>query len=141
MNCDKVTPVKRCDCPILEGGWCDPHQIEKSAHWVHLCLTKPRYRLAWNDCRGPGQNFEVKHEEYLAKPKEFGPGTELRKALGCSKSRKMRVDYTQMNTWGIDGCREKVDEITEWMSSQMEPDAARRLIHIAITRAEQKLGR
>lgn len=136
MDCSKVTPVEHCDCPIKNGGWCDPHQIFKNEHYVTLCRTRPKYRKAWNECRGPLQNIEEKYADPLRKRVTYGPGSELRKCLGCSRSRKAKVDYAMMNKWDVEGCQANIDEIIGWLvASDIEAKAATRLVNIAISRA------
>ena len=44
-----------CECNIPDGGYCERHDVEKSAHMVKLCQTKERYWIAWEENRGPGQ--------------------------------------------------------------------------------------
>ena len=44
-----------CECVIPNGGYCPRHAIQKPAHWVHLCQTKPKYYAAWESGHGPGQ--------------------------------------------------------------------------------------
>ena len=44
-----------CECNIPDGGYCERHDVEKSPHLVHLCQTKERYFIAWEENRGPGQ--------------------------------------------------------------------------------------
>jgi hypothetical protein len=46
-----------CVCDIPNGGYCKRHGIQKSAHWVVLCTTRPKYFQAWEDGYGPGQNM------------------------------------------------------------------------------------
>lgn len=137
MDCDKVTPVTDCDCPIPDGGWCEPHQIRKNAHYVWLCQNRPAYRRVWNECRGPLQKMEDK-PKHSRPTLGKGPGRELAQMLGCSDSK--RCDFPQMNQWGVDGCRENINTIVGWIASpRIDSGAAIRMVNLAITRAEQKL--
>lgn len=138
MNCDKVTPVENCDCPIKDGGWCIPHQIHKNAHYVKLCRTRPKYRKAWNECNGPLQNIEKKQDDPLRHHMDYGPGTELRRALGCNRKKMVLVDFGKMNRWGVEGCREFCHEIIGWLVNYMELPAAERLVNITIEKAAKK---
>jgi hypothetical protein len=142
MDCSKVTPVRHCECNIPNGGWCEPHQVVKTEHYVLLCLTRWPYRRAWNECRGPGQNIEGKRTVTGTRSVVLGPGTELRRALGCGFSRRTQCDFEQMNRWGCDGCREHMELIVSWLQCpKMDAAKAERMVNIAIRRAEQKAGR
>lgn len=133
-----ITPVDNCECTIPEGGWCKYHEVSKSAHWVQLCIHRPQYRQAWNAGRGPGQNIQKQRDEYLLRPQDNGPGSELRRAMGCSESRRSKVDFGKMNRWGIDGCRARIQDIVAVMAERIAEDKATRLVEIAIARSEQK---
>ena len=54
-----------CDCPL--AGYCKRHNLKKSEHWHHLCLTKEKYRAAWDEGIGPGQNSPLLTTEQLEK--------------------------------------------------------------------------
>lgn len=45
--------TKPCDCPL--AGYCERHEIYKTATWQRLCSTRDDYRRAWDSGRGPGQ--------------------------------------------------------------------------------------
>ncbi|MCC7424301.1 MAG: glycosyltransferase, partial [Planctomycetaceae bacterium] len=47
------TPLTECRC--LGAGWCDRHQVRKTAHWVQLCRNRPSYFRMWEEGTGPGQ--------------------------------------------------------------------------------------
>jgi hypothetical protein len=47
-----------CACTILNGGWCERHQVKKTAHWVHLCREVPGYWELWEAGKGPGQKWD-----------------------------------------------------------------------------------
>lgn len=111
MNCTNCDPL---------GGWCEVHQLDKSAYRVKLCQTKPNYRRAWDEGRGPGQ---VEGQKRKPKPPRQGPGTELHKLLAKLGIRETpscgcRSRERQMNAWGPDGCLERLDEVVDWMASE-----------------------
>lgn len=51
--------MPECPCPEPPAGetrfWCERHRCWKTRHWRTLCQTRPEYRQAWEDGRGPGQ--------------------------------------------------------------------------------------
>lgn len=72
-------------------------------------------------------------------PPPPGPGTELRKILGCGCDAEWVL---RMNDWGPDGCMEHMDEIVGWLGDgsvktdiPMSDAAARRMINLAIERS------
>jgi hypothetical protein len=130
-----------CECVIPEGsktGWCPYHKIRKTRHWVHLCQTKPGYRKAWDEGRGPGQNLPKKTPVNLftgkrAKP---GPGRQLRRILGCSAKRWPH--YAKMDKLGelcLDHIKEMAASLVEhgYVASQK---AAERMIRVAVEQAK-----
>ena len=140
FDCSKVTPAdEHCECDIFtRGGWCEPHQVNKTKHYVKLCRTKPAYRLAWNQCRGPLQQF--------VNVATSGPGTELTQLLsrfkviagGC----QCKAHARQMDSWGPDKCLEKMDIIVSWLRSEAKKrhlpfssKAATWMVKLAIRRA------
>lgn len=73
--------------------------------------------------------------------KQRGPGTELRKILGCCGCGSYAA---RMDEWGPDLCLERIDTIIGWMREESEKRkvpvseaAARRMIMLAIERAKQ----
>lgn len=130
--------VNECEC--TGPGWCERHSVRKSAHWVELCRTRPDYFAAWENGVGLGQ-FEATAGPHVATATP-GPGTELRKLLGCGCG----CWFTRrMNKWGVDKCRLHMDTITGWLVQDaikrrqcMRPAAAARLVVLAIERAEAK---
>lgn len=52
-----------CQCPL--SGWCDRHKITKTAHFHHLCQTNAKYRTAWDEGRGPGQETKELTQKQL----------------------------------------------------------------------------
>ena len=70
----------------------------------------------------------------IAQPRR-GPGTELRKMLGCGCCAKW---LDTMDEWGPDLCLEQIETIVQWLGeghSPIEPHAARRMILLAIERS------
>ena len=128
--------MSECDCE--HAGWCERHKMHKSEAWWRLCQKKNAYRDAWDKGEGPGQ---VKVQEGLA-PRRRRPcvGSELRKMMGW---RCGAFPYTtELNKWGPEVCSQKMEKIVAWMiehgrksSAPVAPDAARRLIALAIERA------
>jgi len=122
-----------CQCTIPDGGFCDRHKLQKSANWVHLCRTNASYWKAWEEGGGPGRNIGDGQSESRPAQPAAGPGTELRKILGCCNC----SFAARMNEWGPDGCLERIDEIIGWLteSGKMSDQAARRMITLAVERA------
>ena len=55
---DAAPPAATYVCTCQPTGtltWCARHRVWKTAHWIHLCQTRPAYRAAWDAGRGPGQ--------------------------------------------------------------------------------------
>lgn len=130
------------DCICTGPGFCERHQVVKSAHWVHLCQTRDNYWQAWEEGRGPGQRPYVGAGQILT-DQRGGPGTELRKLLGrcCGCSFASR-----MNDWGPDLCLERIDTIIGWLcedgekkKSPISAEAARRLIVLAVEQSRLKI--
>lgn len=55
-------------CTCTTPGFCERHQCHKTAHWVHLCQTRPDYFKLWEEGKGPGQ--AVTREPLKPKPKK-----------------------------------------------------------------------
>lgn len=50
-----------CECPL--AGYCNRHEVNKSAHLHKLCQTSQTYFNKWENCQGPGQqNTECSKE-------------------------------------------------------------------------------
>lgn len=107
-----------CPCNILNGGFCERHQIRKSRHWVDLCHNNPRWWTAWEAGTGPGQKQNPK-------PRVFkdGPGTQLHKMLErcgiqVTKTCQCKSRIRTMNKCGPDTCRENVTCIVDWLEEE-----------------------
>lgn len=126
-------------CTCEHPGWCDRHKCTKTANWHKLCQTRADYFALWEEGRGPGQKGPTRQQP--RKKPVPGPGTELRKILGCGYGCAFAK---QMNEWGPDVCLERIDEIIERVRAQgdefetpMSVEAARRTVMLAIERARQ----
>ena len=145
MNCENCND---------DGGFCEPHGIEKSARRVHLCQTNPKYRKAWDEGRGPRQppdHSRVVHQK-PERPAATGPGTELKKLLarfgirpkGCACNGRA----AEMDRRGPAWCRDNIDTLTGWLLEEgrkrqyslvnLSRPAVKVLIRWAITRSERK---
>jgi hypothetical protein len=113
--------------------------MRKSAAWVQLCQTKAEYRNAWDRGRGPGQIKTTPASERKAERRRRGVGTELRKMIGWRCGGFGRA--ATLNAWGVDGCRERSDQIVQWIidtgdrgGGPIGGHAAGRLLRLAIER-------
>ena len=126
----------RTECECTGPGWCDRHQVRKTAHWVKLCQTRRDYWEAWEEGRGPGQ-LKPRGVASLAAP--AGPGTELSRMLG----KCMQYPHAaKMDRWGPDGCTEQLAQCVRWLRAWscahgqcMARPAAERMILRAINTA------
>ena len=107
----------RCECTIPPGkrvGWCPHHKVYKTANWIRLCKTRPGYRKAWDEGRGPGQNLPKGDPISLVTGKkvkrETGPGHRLRRILGCTA--KKWPYYAKMDALG-NKCIDHIDELSK----------------------------
>ena len=50
-------PKTGCEC--TEPGFCKRHGVEKPAHFVRLCQTRPSYFNAWEEGKGPRQQHDA----------------------------------------------------------------------------------
>jgi len=116
MNCDDCelpeSGEKSYDCPRLNCRMI-PHDCE-------LYRTRPNYRRAWDDGRGPGQVFPPVKQTARPKPVPAGgPGTELKKLLATMRVRssgcKCNHRAAEMDRRGAAWCREHLDQITSWL--------------------------
>jgi hypothetical protein len=136
--------VNSCQC--TGPGWCERHQVNKTAVWVRLCQTNPRYFLAWEEHRGPGQEDKT----LSAKPQPRapgGPGTELKAILswwGIREDGKCPcADHARrMDAWGPELCEERMPVILKWLRQESRRRSlpfnrwlAERVVRLAIRRA------
>jgi hypothetical protein len=124
-----------CDCEY--PGWCERHKIYKSQHWVDLCKRRGKYWRAWEEGRGPGQ---IKPSgSHSADHVIDGPGSELKRILGCGCTCEF---LGILNSWGVDGCLERFDEIVVWLrkgTKGFTEEAAARILKIAINRVKSRI--
>ena len=144
-----------CECKELDGKtrpltwYCPALKKKMNKPWTDLCRK-----------RGGGHYELWKYGTHEPSPKAVplgpGPGTELLKMLdkpvkilgfllrinmnGCGCAACAR----QMNAWGVAGCRERLDEITDHLQATAKRTkmpfnrpAAKALIEMAIRRAEK----
>lgn len=106
-----------------------------------VTTVQPTSMLVYCGCsrvyrRTPG-GFELSREadstDNSSPTQPPGPGTELRRLLGCGHY----PFATQMNEWGPDVCLGRIDEISGWLTEgdKMSDQAARRMIVLAVERA------
>lgn len=117
--------MSRCECK--GAGFCSRHNVPKTEHLVELCRSSPRYFAIWEEGRGPLQRKAPDYQERrnrAARRKirgsKYGPGSELAdaiKRLGYTIERgcKCKSRVAAMNAWGPDGCRERTEEIVDWL--------------------------
>jgi len=110
----------KCECPL--AGFCKRHGVEKTPLLHRKCQTDPVFWEAWEKGKGP---LQLKQPAATAKtirkpPPKGGPGTELKRELasrgysttsGCGCANKAN----KMDNWGAAKCREKIEEITDWL--------------------------
>ena len=113
-----------CQCDIIDGGFCERHQVKKSASWVKLCRQRGKYWQAWESGRGPSQR-KSPYTSRTQPPPILGPGWHTKRLLamfgiageegcGCTSY------AAKMDHWGPDGCRERMAEILDHMAEQAE---------------------
>ena len=120
------------NCECSESGWCERHKCKKTAHWVHLCQTRPDYFALWEQGKGPGQALLIENSKSNSLS-VLGPGTQLKKMLGCCNFKHANI----LDQWGCDGCLDKIEEVIILLrdnpKTQIYTDSqARRLILLAI---------
>lgn len=148
-----VEPVEQCVCRGDEEAgvngtfWCQYHQCRKTPQWHKLCQTRPGYREAWNQSRGPGQ---VKVGPDPVPRTRGGPGTELTTLLSKWGIRERpdcpcKSHAAQMDRWGPDRCEERLETILSWLREEARRRrlpfsrlAAGALVRLAIRRARRR---
>ena len=133
------------------GGFCTVHQMPKVAHWTALCRTNPRYRRAWDEGRGPGQNLPVLAPgPKLPHTVRCGAGTELQRILGWfgihpSRGCGCAGLATMMDFRGPDWCLTYLERIVSHMQAEAQRrglpfwrPVARGLVRHAIWRTRRK---
>lgn len=109
-----------CVCDL--AGWCERHKVNKNDHLVKLCKTKQNYWDAWERGSGPKQEIDVGRRIASAMPKAR-VGSRLKQRIadlgyvaeqgcGCNSL------AANMDRWGIDGCRKRIDEIVDHLEEQ-----------------------
>ena len=104
-----------CECKL--AGWCERHSTNKTDRMVELCRQGGKYWDGWES----GRFQAIESEPVKPSKRKDGPGTQLKKLLsergysvkssGCGCNDKA----SKMNSWGVDRCREKIDEIVGWL--------------------------
>lgn len=133
-----------CKCTIPNGGWCERHKVHKGPHWVMLCQTRTEYFAAWEEGKMPGQRREQSKATPRPVKTPIGPGTELKKMLGCGCGHGSQKFVSSMNSWGPAGCEERLERVVKWICESrcklhepITPESAERVARIAICRARK----
>ena len=134
---DRMIP---CPCDG-EDSYCEVRDRYMPKRHIYLCRTDPRYR----------RSFNRENRGSTRKPKPLGgPGTELTKLLS-----KVGIVYTAtcqcrsramtMDKWGVEGCKEQMGTIVDWMAEEAKTRgllfnraAGIILVHVAIRRAAKR---
>lgn len=108
----------KCECPI--SGFCERHQVNKTDHLHDLCQNRPGYFELWESGKGPLQS-KAERSRPRTKQRTTGPGRHLKliladkgykvKSSGCNCNDKA----AKMDAWGVERCRERIDEIADWL--------------------------
>lgn len=146
-----IDPDTLITCPCTEPGYCSKYNMYMTASWIKLCQTRPNYRQAWEEGRGPGQ-LRSNGQSRPGKVIVDGPGTELSRILkmfgifpkGCCKCGSRA--HT-MNIWGPDRCEENIDKILKWLREEAKKRhlpfveaLSRRLVLWAISKSRRKIA-
>jgi hypothetical protein len=116
-------------CTCLTPGFCERHGVKKSAHWHCLCQQGGVYFQAWEEGRGPGQIVPV-----ATKPEKAGPGSFLRRMLGCSW--KKWPHFATMDALGAECDVEKFSDMLS-ETGKIGAAEATRLIQMAIAKYKE----
>ena len=99
------------DCQCSEPGWCERHGMHKPEGWWKLCQTHDDYFRAWEGGWGPGQVEPDPNAPPARRERPPGPGSILRKMLGCGHRRWQH--YSDMD---FEGSRCDVDKYSAKLS-------------------------
>jgi len=137
-------------CDDRKDGRCVRFGISAHQPWCLLCETKPAYRKAWEEGRGPGQGeFAGPTDKPL--PTNGGPGTELHrllKRLGIHETPDCpcMAHMNTMDSRGAEWCEEHIDTIIGWLKREAKrrklpfvPVVAKLVVNLAIRRAKKKV--
>lgn len=121
MKAAKRTEVAPCECPL--EGWCQRHRRSKSWREHELCRTDAAYRSLWDSqANARPATPDVAAAEKRARV-QFGPGSWLKAIfaeLGFSGCQICGERAAEMDRWGVEGCRERFDEIVAWLRESAE---------------------
>jgi len=117
-------PVEACVCPA--AGFCERHRILKSEHLHRLCSEVDGYFELWESGVGPLQKPRpdaVRERRLRERAKGIdrdAPGSVLAeniRQLGYTVTRgcQCKSKIATMNLWGVEGCRERIEEIVDWL--------------------------
>lgn len=106
--------MNKCKCNIPDGGFCARHNIQKNAHWVHLCHNKPVYFIAWEEGRGPGQ--EKKQSAGISKTQKSRRliGDQIEQALTAVGITSDRVSKFIGRPCGCHERKERLNRLYAW---------------------------
>jgi hypothetical protein len=113
--------LNECQCTIPDGGFCERHKMQKSAHWVQLCQTRENYFLAWETgTNGPGQ--QRLGSGGAAKVRSgLGDNVErMLKTLGITAERYIEVKkrFGLPPTCNCAGRREWLNKVGRWLAGE-----------------------
>lgn len=109
-------------CDDCKGpGWCERHKVDKPAHWVHLCQTRPDYRAAWEAGRGPGQARTATEMRVTRAKNGLGDSVEsMLKTLGITPERYVEVKqmFGLPPTCGCAKRKEWLNKVGRWLNGE-----------------------
>ncbi len=142
-----------CPCDLPTSGDlaydCERLACQMTPHFCDLYQTRPNYRRAWDEGRGPSQSIDATAEQPV---ESSGPGTELKAILaklhikpgGCGCNRRA----AEMDRRGPVWCRKNIDKIVGWLMAEakkrklplanLSRPAIKLLIRWAIRRSERE---
>ena len=121
-----ITPVHKCQCrgdeePGPNGTfWCQFHQCRKTAHWKHLCETRPKYREKWNEGHGMGQ--AVGGQSVVSQPGLGDRVESMLTKLGITEERYVEVKrlFGLPPVCNCAGRREWLNRVGRWLAEELE---------------------